>query len=457
MKMKHLFFDHALLKTGWADQVRIAVDADGRVASITPGAKSGSEDHRHRLGLPGMANLHSHAFQRAMAGLSEFRARGQDSFWSWRDLMYRFVAKLTPEDVEAVTSLAYCEMLEAGFTSVGEFHYLHNQPDGQSYANPAEMSLRVMAAASTTGIALTLLPVLYRWSGFGKQAPEPHQARFVNTMDGFADLHGAAAEAMTHLPRARLGLAPHSLRAVDRDELAALPALAGHGPVHIHIAEQMAEVKACQEALGTTPVDYLLHQLKVDEHWCLVHATHMTPAETTALAQTRAIAGLCPQTEANLGDGLFPAPDYLAAGGRFGIGSDSQIRIDLAEELRLLEYGQRLRSQQRNVLSQPGEATGLSLYRSAARGGAQAVAQGSGQLETGQPADIVTLDLDAPALWAQDPTAIISSWIFSGDGRCIETVYVSGRTVVENGRAKARDEVEQRFGASVKRLRNWAG
>lgn len=455
--MKHLFFDHALLKPGWAEHVRIGIDAEGHVRSIATDAEPGRDDQRHRLGLPGMANLHSHAFQRAMAGLSEFRAPGRDSFWSWRDLMYRFVARLTPDDVEAITSLAYCEMLETGFTGVGEFHYLHNQPDGQSYADPAEMSQRIVAAADTTGIALSLMPVLYRWSGFGKRPAEAHQARFVNTPDRFAALHSGAKRVLDTTPRGRLGVAPHSLRAVDQDDFPALLQLAEGGPVHIHIAEQIAEVTACQEALATTPVDYLLRHADIDDRWCLVHATHMTPDETNALANSKAVAGLCPQTEANLGDGIFPAPQFLKQGGRYGVGSDSQIRIDLAEELRLLEYGQRLTLQQRNVLAGPGQSTGLELYRNAATGGAQAIAQGTGHIEPGQPADIVTLNLDQPVLWAPDPTAIVSSWIFSGDGRCVETVYVSGRTVVENGRAKARDEVEQRFAGQLAGLRDWAG
>ncbi|WP_300526766.1 formimidoylglutamate deiminase [Maricaulis sp.] len=455
--MKHLFFDHALLKTGWAEHVRVAIDDDGRVHSIEPGTAAQTGDRPHRIGLPGMANLHSHAFQRAMAGLSEFRTAGRDSFWSWRELMYRFVARLGPDDLEAIAALAYCDMLETGFTSVGEFHYLHNQPGGQPYGAPAEMSERIIAAASQTGIALTLMPVLYRWSGFDRQPAQPRQARFTNDLDRYAALYNSARDAVAGLPRAKTGLAPHSLRAVDMADLQALLSLDKGAPVHIHIAEQTAEVEACIAAHGAPPIAYLLDQAEVNEAWCLVHATHMTDAETDALARTRAVAGLCPITEANLGDGIFPAPRFLARDGRFGIGSDSHIRIDLAEELRLLEYGHRLQVRERNVLARPGEDTASALYTRAAKGGAQAIAQGSGQIETGQPADIVTLNPDAPVLRASDPTAIISSWIFSGDGRCIETVYVSGRNIVENGRAIARDEVERRFGATLKRLRNWAG
>ena len=348
---QHSFhFDHALLPEGWRRDVRVAV-AGGMVAAVSPDTAPAPTDERHPICMPGVPNLHSHAFQRGMAGLAEVRGATGDSFWTWRQVMYRFLDRLTPDDVLAIAAMAYVEMLETGFTRVGEFHYLHHDADGQPYGERAAMAAAIAEAARETGIALTLLPVFYAHAGFGGAAPEPAQRRFINDLDSYALLREGSARAIADVPDAVLGMAPHSLRAATPQELTQLLALAPTGPVHIHIAEQTAEVDACVAWSGARPVAWLLANTPVDQRWCLVHATHMTPQETSALAASGAVAGLCPITEANLGDGLFPAGEYFAAGGRWGVGSDSNVMIDASEELRWLEYGQRLGVRGRNLLA----------------------------------------------------------------------------------------------------------
>ncbi|HEY9235403.1 MAG TPA: formimidoylglutamate deiminase, partial [Phenylobacterium sp.] len=341
------WFQTALLPAGWVRDVRLSVER-GQIASVETGVPAGGSDVRAAIGSPGLPNLHSHAFQRAMAGLTEVRGPEGDSFWTWRELMYRFVGKLSPDDVEAIAALAFAEMLEAGFTRVGEFHYLHHDTDGLPYADIAEMAARIAAAAEATGIGLTLLPVFYAHSGFGGAAPLESQKRFLNDIAGYGRLYEAARHAVRGLPDAVVGVAPHSLRAVTEAELAEVTRL--DGPIHIHIAEQVKEVDDCLAWSGARPVEWLQDRFYPDRRWCLVHATHMTASERGRLAASGAAAGLCPITEANLGDGVFPAAAYLAEAGVFGVGSDSNVRIDAAEELRLLEYGQRLSERARNVL-----------------------------------------------------------------------------------------------------------
>jgi formimidoylglutamate deiminase len=446
-----VWFETALLAEGWARNVRISL-ADGRIARIAVGAEPSAEDERGGIALPGLPNLHSHAFQRAMAGLTEARGPTADSFWSWRELMYRFVGRLQPDDVEAIAALAFLDMLETGFTRVGEFHYLHHDPAGRAYANLAEMGERIAAAAAETGIGLTLLPVFYAHAGFGGAAPTDAQRRFVTDLDGYAQLLDASRAAVAGLPDAVVGVAPHSLRAVTRAELAAVSGDAG--PVHIHIAEQLREVEDCLAWSGARPVEWLLDNAAVDTRWCLVHATHTTAAETAHLARSGAVAGLCPITEANLGDGLFPAAAFLDAGGLVGVGSDSNVRIDAAEELRLLECGQRLTVRARNVLSgAAGASTGAALYRQALRGGAQALGQPVlAGLAEGGVADLVALDSRHPDLAARAGDAILDSYVFAGGSRLVKDVWRAGRKVVEDGRHHARDRVVARYRLTLERL-----
>ncbi len=446
-----LFFAQALLPEGWADDVRVTLDR-GVITGIEIGAVAGPKDERHGVALPGMPNLHSHAFQRGMAGLAERRGASADSFWTWREVMYRFLERMEPDDVEAVAAQLQVEMLEAGFTRVGEFHYLHHGIDGTPYAAPAEMAARIAAAAATSGIGLTLLPVFYAHGGFGGQAPNPGQRRFLSDLDSFARLVEASRTVVAELPDAVLGIAPHSLRAVTEAELAAILPLAGDGPIHIHVAEQVAEVEACLGWSGARPVAWLLEHAPVDRRWCLVHATHMTDAEAAAMARSGAVAGLCPITEANLGDGTFNALPYLAAGGAYGVGSDSNVQIDLGGELRQLEYSQRLLHRARNVLATAARpATGRALFEAAIAGGAQALGISAG-LGVGAAADIVSLDAAHPALVGRSGDALLDSLVFAGGSSTIHTVWRAGRPVVRDGRHVARDGVRARFVDTMRRL-----
>ena len=440
--MTEFHAEHILLPDGWASDVRVSADMRGMIGTVARGRAAEAGDIRLGTVVPGMANLHSHSFQRAMAGLTERRGPGADSFWSWRQLMYAFNARLTPDHVETIAALVQLEMLESGFTSIGEFHYLHHAPDGTPYSDPAEMAGRICAAADRTGIALTLLPVFYRRSGFGADSISEGQRRFAHDADGYAALIEASRYHTARLPHAVVGIAPHSLRAATVSDIADILPLSGGGPVHIHIAEQMREVEDCLAATGSRPVRHLLDSLPVDARWCLVHATHMDDGETHDLARSQAVAGLCPLTEANLGDGLFPAAAFMEAGGRIGIGSDSHIRIDLAEEVRLLEYGARLAARQRNVLARPGRSTGRHLFETLLAGGAQALAQPATGIAPGQRADFVELDTAHPALAGRQDDALLDSWLFCGDSRLVRSVHVGGQRVVENGRALARDGIE---------------
>ncbi|HVV66412.1 MAG TPA: formimidoylglutamate deiminase [Rhizomicrobium sp.] len=446
-----LWFAQALLPAGWAREVRVAI-ADGRIADVVTGARRQAADEVHAVGLPGLANLHSHAFQRALAGLAEARGPSADSFWTWRARMYRFVETIAPEDLEAIAAMAFVEMLESGFTRVGEFHYLHRDPKGGPYSEPAEMAERIAAAASESGIALTLLAVFYAHSGFGGLAPLPEQRRFLSDPDFFARLLDGSRRALAALADAVLGVAPHSLRAVTLQELSALVALAGDAPIHIHVAEQTKEVEDCLAFSGARPVDWLLDHAPVGERWCLVHATHMTETETRRLAAAKAVAGLCPITEANLGDGLFPAEAFLEAGGRFGVGSDSNVLIDAAEELRTLEYGQRLAKRRRNVLAATGGAsTGSALYRGALAGGAQALGAACA-IEAGAAADLVSLNAEHPALWGRTDEALVDSWIFAARGGAVDCVWRAGKKLVSGGLHLRREAIVARYRAALARL-----
>ncbi len=447
-----LYFPDALTSEGWRRNVVIIV-ADGVIQSIESGLAAPSDAIRHRgAALPGMGNLHSHAFQRGMAGLSERGGPADDHFWSWREVMYRFLAVLTPEDVEAITALAFMEMLEAGFTAVAEFHYLHNDADGRPYAAPGELTERIAAAAAETGIGLTLLPVFYAHGGFGGAEPTHGQRRFIQSLDSYESLLDAARKAVAPLVDARLGVAPHSLRAVTPAELDRLVALAGDGPIHLHAAEQIREVEDCIAALGARPIEWLLDHAPLDHRWCLVHATQMTAAETSRLAHTGAVAGLCPVTEANLGDGIFPAVDYLGAGGRFGIGTDSNIAISVAGELRALDYAQRLRDRARNRLAPIGGSSGRGLFDRATTGGAQVLDRRIGTLEPGARADIVVLDADHPSLIGRSEDRILDSWLFATTDQAIDTAYVGGVAVVTQGRHRHRDAILARWRATAARL-----
>ena len=443
----------ALTPEGWAKNLRLELGG-GRIRSITRDVPPRPGDDRAAVLLPGMPNVHSHAFQRGMAGLTEYRGPAADNFWSWRTLMYRFVGRMTPEDLEAVTTWAFVEMLEAGFTRVGEFHYVHHDPAGNAYADAAEMTARVIAAAAATGIALTLLPVFYAHGGFGGAAPSEGQRRFLHDVPGFAKLLDASRRLAAPLPGAVIGIAPHSLRAVSAGELHELLPMAVAGPIHMHAAEQTAEVEQCLAWSGARPVQWLLDHAPVDRRWCLVHSTHLDDSEIARLAASGAVAGLCPTTEANLGDGIFPASRYLAAGGRFGIGTDSNVSISVAGELRQLEYSQRLRDRARNVIGGEAPSTGRALFEGAIQGGSQSlgVDRGTAGIRVGASADFFSLNTDAPLLAERGEDALLDSLVFAPPRDAIEGVWRAGEQWVLQGRHVAREDATRAWRAALKRL-----
>lgn len=414
---ERIIFRHALLPDGWAGGVAISF-ADGVITNVETGIAGGAG-----IALPGMPNLHSHSFQRAMAGRAELRGPSADSFWTWRELMYRLALSLDPDDVQAISTLAFTEMLEGGFTSVAEFHYLHHAPDGAHYDDIAEMASRIAAAAQATGIELLLLPVFYAHSGFGGQPPAEGQRRFINSLESYAKLH-ARCKALSHT-----GIAPHSLRAATIEEINSLAQLNGAAPFHIHIAEQVAELEGCVKFSGARPVEYLLANAPVGANWCLVHATHITKQEASAMVKADAVAGLCPITEANLGDGIFPAQDFAGA---YGIGSDSNVLIDAGRELQMLEYSQRLGQRSRNAMATEAiRPTATALYQHAVAGGAQAMGLKSG-LAVGSEASFVTIANDDTNEAA--PDLVLADAVFTARRPAVRDVWVRGNRVVENGK-----------------------
>jgi formimidoylglutamate deiminase len=448
-------FESALLPDGIAAPVSIAIGADGTIERVSAGRPAQGPAPVRGLAVPGMPNLHSHAFQRAMAGAAELRGPGEDSFWTWRDTMYRFVGRLGPEEVEAVAAFVYLEMLEAGYTSVGEFHYVHHQPDGRPYADPAALALAVRAAAERAGIRQVLLPTLYQTAGFGGQQPQPAQRRFVHDTQSFLKLVERMIAAGTR--EGTTGIALHSLRAVPMDALretvTAFGALAPRAPIHIHVAEQQPEVEACLAFCGRRPVQYLLESGLVDARWCLVHATHVDAAEISGMAETGAIVGLCPTTEGNLGDGVFPLDALLAAGGKFGVGSDSHVSIDPAEELRAAEYALRLARGRRVIAASAREPNcGTFLYRSAAAGGARALGLSSAGLAVGAPADIVVIDTERAAMAGAATAALIDTHVFAPRPGAVRDVMVGGQWRVRDGKHPQRAAIEAGYRAAIARL-----
>ncbi|MEH2472751.1 formimidoylglutamate deiminase [Nitrobacteraceae bacterium AZCC 2161] len=449
---KRLFFADALLPGGWARDVTVSIE-NGVIASVADNASSAGAEIISGVAIPGLPNLHSHAFQRGMAGLTEVRGATQDSFWTWRQLMYRFLDALTPDDVEAIAGFAYAEMLEAGFTSVAEFHYLHHDEHGQPYADLAEMAGRIAAAAGATGIGLTLLPSFYNFSSFGGAVALHGQRRFANDPQRFLALLEKSRAAIAACDDAAIGIAPHSLRAITPETLKEVLAAFPQGPIHIHVAEQVKEVSDCVAWSGQTPVAWLLDHMPVDRRWVLIHATHMTAEEATGVAASRAMIGLCPLTEASLGDGIFEGSQFLEAGGSFGVGTDSNIEITAPGELKQLEYSQRLRYRIRNAVARaPGESTGRALYEHALDGGAQALGRSVGSLAVGKRADIVVLDTAHPDLAAVSGDRWLDAYTFVAGKSAIDSVWVGGRQVVEGGRHRQRSSIVARYQRTMKRL-----
>ncbi|MEM8932015.1 MAG: formimidoylglutamate deiminase [Acidobacteriota bacterium] len=449
----------ALLPSGWARDVTL--DVDGRGAILSVEAESTPRHEAVRLPgavVPGVPNVHSHAHQRAMAGLAERSGDGPDSFWTWREVMYGFVDRMCPEDLQAIAAQLYVEMAKAGFTAVGEFQYLHHAPDGRPYDGLAEMTLRCHQAAREVGLGFTALPVLYAHGDFGGRAPSHGQRRFLNDGERFLRLVDEVATAVADDDEAAFGIAPHSLRAVSPELLReVLDGLADVGdvlPIHLHIAEQQKEVDDCVAWSGRRPVEWLLDQVELSPRWCAIHATHMTPDEAAGLARAGVVAGLCPTTEANLGDGIFPAPDFLAADGAITIGSDSHITVDPADDLRVLEYSQRLRDRARNVLADgPNASTGRSLADRVWAASGRVLGRPLGAIARGCRADLVALDTEHPALVGRRGDALLDSWIFSGGRSCVRDVVIGGRHVVADRHHADEEAILDRFRTTLDHLR----
>jgi formimidoylglutamate deiminase len=443
----------ALTRDGWRESVRLRLEA-GKVVAMQADVPAEPGDECHGTLVPALGNLHSHAFQRAIAGFAEVSGNSADNFWSWRDAMYRLAHRMNPDQLQAIASQAYVEMLESGFGRVGEFHYLHRAPDGQPYADVGEMAGRIVAAASVTGIGLTLLPVFYAHSTFGGAQPSQAQHRFLNTVESYDVLLQRCRSLTSTHPTAVVGVAPHSLRAVTAEELTAVVGMAGTAPVHVHIAEQVREVEDCVAWSGQRPVEWLLAHASVDSRWCLVHATHVTSDEVRGIAKSGAVVGLCPVTEANLGDGVFPVAEFLGQDGRFGIGTDSNVHISLSAELSLLEYSQRLTHRVRNVVRRESQSTGRAIMDLALRGGARALGAPGGSIAVGGPADLLSLNEQHPALSCRASDALIDAWIFASSGDVVDCVWVAGRKVVVDGRHFAREEIKREFVEAMKELRS---
>lgn len=443
--MTIIWAKQALTPNGWERDVRVSLGADGRIADVQAGQKA--QGTRVGILLPAPVNVHSHAFQRAMAGLSERRGPDpRDTFWTWRQLMYQFLDQINPDHVQAIAAFVQMEMLEAGYATNVEFHYLHHRPDGAPYDNQAEMSERIAAAASTSGIGLTLLPVHYQFGGCDQRPLEAGQVRFGNDPDRFAKLFEAAERSLAPLPAdARIGVAPHSLRAVAKDSLCETAKLARGGPVHMHLAEQAGEVDEVLAHWGRRPVEWLLDNVDIDPTWCLIHCTQMDPHETTGLAITGAVAGLCPITESNLGDGTFDGVRWLGNGGRIAVGSDSNIRITLSEELRTLEYSQRLRDGSRAALASAEQSTGRRIFDAICSGGAQAAGRDCGRIARDCRADLFALDAAHVDLSARSGDTILDCFIFAGDDQMVREVWSAGRHLVSDGRHIARNEIASAY------------
>ena len=451
-----LYAESVLVGNQWQQNKLISIDDTGVIVSISDGDSS-QADQQVSIVVPGMINCHSHAFQRAFAGFSEYRANEADSFWSWRDIMYRFVAKMTPEDAHIVARYLYLEMLKAGYTCVAEFHYLHHQVGGRHYSDPAEMSHQIISAAAQAGISITHLPVLYTYAGFGHQPPSEAQGRFIHQTEEYCFLLESLDKAIGQSSTVNLGIAPHSLRAVSHEQLDQVVPfirnLRPDSPIHIHIAEQQQEVSDSVNFYGKRPVEWLLENYQMDRHWCLIHATHLTDSEITNLAKSGAVAGICPTTEANLGDGIFPTQSFMQQGGKVALGSDSHIAVNLADEIRTLEYGQRLTSHQRAVLtSKDSNSVGNNLYAHCAKWGADTVSQNIGEIAEGKRADLLVLDENHPSLYAKPSEFVLDAAIFACDRIPVKHVMVAGKWVIKDNSHQHETKICDDYRRVVKRL-----
>ena len=452
--MAKIWARHALLRKGWEENVCVDIDRLGWITSIECGVAT--DGYVTGVLLPSPANAHSHSFQRAMAGLTERRGpSGSDSFWTWRQLMFRFLDRITPEHVELISAYVQMEMLEAGYACNVEFHYLHHQSGGNPYDDLAEMAHRIVAATQRTGIGLTLLPVHYQYGGCDRRPLTQGQIRFGNDFDRFARLHAESKNAMKALPHdCVIGVAPHSLRAVAAEEISRYSSIVGNSPLHMHLAEQIAEVEEVLLCHGKRPVEWVLDNMDLQLNTCFIHCTQMLPHETSALARSGAIACPCSITESSLGDGIFDGVRWMADGGRIAIGSDSNIRISLVEELRTLEYSQRLRDHSRASFATPEYSTGRRLFEAITQGGALAAGRESGSIAVGKLADLMALDSDAVDLVQRSGDTLLDSFLFAGHDRMITDVWSAGRHQVREGKHVGREEIVKGYLRAMKELRD---
>ncbi len=450
-----IWANSALLASGWADSVEITVDTNGSIATISP-AMPYSDGDKVEILIPAIPNVHSHAHQRAMAGLGERAGDTQDSFWTWRKVMYHYLERIQPEHLFHIATQLYLEMLKAGYSCVGEFQYLHHDLNGQAYENRAEMSLQCLQAARQVGIGFTALPVLYRYGGFGSAAALEGQKRFLNDADGFSEIVKTLQTAVSNDANCSVGIAPHSLRAINRELLSeVIASLDDLAAIHVHVAEQTKEVDDCLDWCGMRPVEWLFDNFEVAQNWCLIHATHINESETANMASSGCVAGLCPTTEANLGDGFFNAREYFAQQGCWAIGSDSHISIDPVEELRWLEYGMRLQTRSRNILASSTTAnTGRNLLDGALAGGARACGRSIGSIAPDHRADFVVLDHEHPRLYGRNKDDLIDSWIFSGNSNLVRDVYIGGNKLIENGYHAGEDTIARNYRDTLDQLAN---
>lgn len=454
-RINTLYAEKILLANGWASDKTITIN-NGIITAIESGYIDGAVRAQGPI-IPGMVNCHSHAFQRAFAGFSEQGSEGQDSFWTWRSIMYKFLEQLTTENAEVIASQLYIEMLKMGYTRVAEFHYLHHEIDGTAHTQNAAMADALFKAAQNAGIGLTMLPVLYQFSGFGALPPSDGQKRFINSTEQFNQLVSDCFELSADYENSNVGIAPHSLRAVDLNALqiavAHVRSIDENAPIHIHIAEQQKEVDDCLAHFGKRPVQWLLDNIELDEHWCLIHATHIDEQERQGIIQRQAIAGICPTTEANLGDGIFPTTEFLREKGTFAIGSDSHISVNPIEELRWLEYAQRLIKQERAILATSEQASvGANLWQKAARGGAQSTNSNTGELALGKQADLLVLDSRQTRLFAYSDAHILDSMIFASQQNPIVDVMVNGHWVIQNREHLQEESTAEAFADILEKL-----
>ena len=450
-----LFVKKILLADGWENDKTLTIE-QGVITDIIAGYVDGAERAKGVV-IPGMINCHSHAFQRAFAGFSEQGSEGNDSFWTWRNIMYKFLGQLNAKDVQVIASQLYIEMLKMGYTRVAEFHYLHHEIDGKNHENLAAMAKAIFDAAKASGIGLTLLPVLYRFSGFGPEAATDGQKRFINSVEQFNDLVSECFNLAKIQDNCNVGIAPHSLRAVDKSSLLAavehVRTLDAQAPIHIHIAEQQKEVEDCLTHYGQRPVQWLLNNADLDKNWCLIHATHIDEQERQGIIASKAIAGICPTTEANLGDGIFPTDEFLLENGTFAIGSDSHISVNPIEELRWLEYAQRLSKQKRALLANNEQkSVGLNLWQKAAAGGAQSTNSNTGALAINKQADLLVLDDSQLRLFAHDDKHLLDSIIFASQRNPILDVMVNGQWVIRETEHVLGQESAERFAKVLAKL-----